>query len=122
MNITADDAKRSCSNSKSMSVMLDRLLKVFQAKILDAGKDGLSSVSVPMPVNFNIPGMSNSTAQTIIYSKLIEELKSRKFNVHIIMERSVVVFHISWIAKKDNAHMQHMREIIAKHTISSKLS
>ena len=59
--------------------------------------------------------MSNQTAQTIIYHRLIEECEKKGFNVTLSMSSSSVTYCIRWDIKQDSTNLKQMRDMIASH-------
>jgi hypothetical protein len=116
MNITAKRVQQYSSSSYIIETTVKTILQTFQAEIIEASKNGGTSVRVPVPTNFNVANMSNKTAQTIIYHKLIEELKKNDFEVNIIMKESQVTYCIKWdIDTSDDNDLSSMRKYIASH-------
>jgi hypothetical protein len=120
MNITADQVRRSSTGSMLVDQEIKTILKTFQAEIVDAGKSGYTNVVIPVPMNFNIANVSNQTAQTIIYHRLIDECEAKGFNVRLSMSSSAVTYNIRWDIKQDSGDLKSMREVIASHISQSK--
>lgn len=120
MNITADQIQQTCSSTQLIEHEIKTILKTMQSEIIEAGKNGSTSVVVSVPTNFNIVNMSNQTAQTIVYHRLIEDLEENGFNVKLAMEDSYVTYCIRWDIQKDDKDLKNMRNIIASHLVSVK--
>lgn len=119
MNITADQVQRSCSGTQIIEQEIRTLLKTMQSEIIEESKNGSTSVVVSVPTNFSIVNMSNQTAQTIIYHRLIEEIEEKGFNVKISMDDSAVTYCIRWDIKKDHKDLKNMRNVIAAHIVKT---
>lgn len=122
MNITADQVQKSCTGTQLIELEIKTIMKTFQSEIMEAGKNGHTSVVVAVPTNFNIVNMNNKTAQTIVYHRLIEECEERGFNVKISMDQSAVTYCIRWDIKMDSGDLNEMRNVIASHIAKSTLS
>lgn len=120
MNITAESIQRSCTGTQLIATEIKTILKAFQSEITEAGKNGYTHITVPVPTNFDIPGMNNQTAQTIIYHGLIEECENRGFNVKMSMDPSGVTYCIRWDIKRDGNDLKNMRNFIAAHIVPQK--
>ena len=119
MNITAEQIQGSVSRSRIIGSEIKTLLRTIQSEILQSSKNGSTGVSVAIPTNFSIVGMSNQTAQTIIYHGLIEELEDRGFTVKIEMKNSSVKYHIYWHIDDNNTGLKTMRDVIASKIVKS---
>ena len=117
MNITASQVQKSCSGTQLIDFEINTILKTFQSEIIDAGKNGHTSVIIGVPTNFNIININNKTAQTIIYHRLIEECEKNGFNVKISLNESSVTYCIRWDIKTENTDLNEMRNIIASHMV-----
>jgi hypothetical protein len=122
MNITAVQIQKSCSGTQLIEQEIRSILKTFQSEIVEAGKNGSTSVIVEVPTNFNITGMSNRTAQTIIYNRLIENVEENGFNVRVSMTESGVTYCIRWDIQKNDSDLADMRNVIASHMARTKRS
>jgi hypothetical protein len=122
MNITASQVQQSCVTSQVLEQKINVILKTFQASIIDASKNGLTSVNLCVPTNFSIGNMDNKTAQTIIYGRLIQELEDKEFNVKISMSTSSVTYYVRWDVETDSGDLKHMRTNIAQHLIQEDIN
>ena len=119
MNITAEQVQKKSSGSAILEHEIKMILKTFQSQINDSAKNGATRVVVPVPTNFNIINMNNKAAQTIIYYRLIEELKNKGFNVKISGNDSQLIFCIRWDLPQDNIDLTQMRNVIASHIVKN---
>jgi hypothetical protein len=119
MDITADQARKSNLGDRLIDQEVKKILKYIQGCILDAGKKGETFVIVTVPVNFDIPNITNKEAQTVIYYKIIEECLDKGFRVKISMDVSVVTYCIYWYAENSDRDLGKMREVIAKHAVKN---
>lgn len=118
MDVTASQLQRNCSGSLILKQEIKKILKTFQRQIIEASRNGETRVVVSVPTNFNIISLNNTSAQTIIYHKLIEELESKGFNVKIRMDKGSTscTYCIRW-GISDNRDLNNMRDVIASHVI-----
>lgn len=118
MNITARELQKN-TVSYTIDNTVKSLLSTIQCEIIDASKKDLNNVVFQLPTNFDVSSMPNKTAQTIIYSKILDILETNGFNVLIDMRKSSVSFIISWAVKCD-VDLKKMRNKIASRMIKSK--
>jgi hypothetical protein len=120
MDITAEGVQRINTSSQILEQQITSILKTFKSEIIEASKNGETRVIIAVPSNFTIINMNNTTAQTIIYHRLIEELESKGFNVKMAMDNSVITYCIRWDIKTTDYDLKHMRDNIAGHVIKGK--
>jgi hypothetical protein len=120
MNITADQVQKSCTGTQLIEQQINTILKTFQSEIVESSKNGYTSVVISVPTNFNIVSMSNQTAQTIIYHRLIDECEERGFNVKLSMNTGAVTYCIRWDIKQNGGNLKKMRNVIASHIVTKK--
>jgi hypothetical protein len=118
MNITADQVQKSCTGTQLIEQEIKIILKTFVSEITEASKGGYTSVVVLVPTNFNIVGMTNQTAQTLIYHRLIDECEEKGFNVKLSMDTGGVTYCIRWDIKQNDRDLKEMRNVIASHVVS----
>jgi uncharacterized membrane-anchored protein len=120
MNISADQVQKSCVGTQIIEQEINTIFKTFQSEILEASKNGCTRVVVEVPTNFNIVGMSNQTAQTVIYHRLIKECEDKGFSVKLSLDSSAVTYCIQWNINKNSKDLTHMRDVIATHVVGKK--
>ena len=120
MDITADQIQQTCAGAQVIEQQISTILKTFQSEIIEASKNGYTQVVVAVPTNFNIVGMDNKTAQTIVYHSLIETVEKKGFKVRLSLKSSAVTYCIKWDITKKHSGLNNMRNIIASHMITSK--
>jgi hypothetical protein len=120
MNINAEQVQKSCTGTQLLNKEVKNILSTMQSSITEAGKNGSTSVTIPVPMNFNIGGMDNMTAQTIIYHRLIKELEDNGFTVNIYTTKSECKYCVRWDFKKKDGDLSKMREEIAARIVKSK--
>lgn len=117
LEISAHEVKDACIYNHVIHDQLREIFATIQGAIRESSKHGISKISIPIPSNFNIPGMKNKTAQTIIYHTIIKELKAKGFDVSLKASLDVVVFNIGWQVNNSDDELVSMREDIAKHLV-----
>jgi aspartyl/asparaginyl-tRNA synthetase len=118
MDISAADLRRKSINSSQIRRTVEDLLKTIRSNILDSDKNGMTYVYVDIPTNFNISGLSNKDAQTIIYSDLIKKIEKQGFVVGLTITDSVVTYCIDWGTQTDTKELKNMRDDIASRLIN----
>jgi hypothetical protein len=117
LDISAHDVKDASIYNHVIHDNLREIFATIQGDIRESSKHGISKISVPLPANFNIPGMKNQTAQTIIYHTVLKVLKNKGFEVSLKASVDVMVFNIGWQISNSDDELIKMREDIAKHLV-----
>jgi len=117
LDISAHDVKDASIYNHVIHDHLREIFATIQGDIREGSKHGISKISIPLPANFNIPGMKNQTAQTIIYHTVLKVLKNKGFEVSLKASVDVMVFNIGWQISNSDDELVKMREDIAKHLI-----
>lgn len=120
MRISAAQARSMGAGTRVVEMEYANVLRAIQDVITVSGRDGLTACNVPVPVNFSAGALSNSSAQTIIYHKIITELESKGFQVRINMAPDApdnVSFDIRWDVADDSADLEQMHRNIARHRV-----
>jgi len=115
MNITAEQVQKKSSGSVVLEREIKMIIQTFQSEINESARNGSTKAVIPIPTNFNIVNMNNQVAQTVIYYRLIKELKNKGFSVKIFVDDSQVSFCIRWDIPDDNVDLLQMRDVIASH-------
>jgi hypothetical protein len=96
---------------------------MIDEKIKEAHSAGLrDSVSVNIPNLFDVPNMKNKDAQRKIYACIIENLKSREFDVELELCDSCTIVNVSWLSKEERAEINYELNLIAKHILKNNAS
>ena len=117
MDITASSLHVYNRSNRTINQQFNGLLKSIQSSILDASKNGQTEIKIPVPINFENTNINNKTTQTIIYSRLISELKKNGFKVGVYINKDNVIYYIKWLDSISDG-LGAMRELIASHKIN----
>lgn len=114
MQISARDLKEASPTTTALKLEIKKHVQYIQADIRDKHRAKIRFTQYDLPVNFDIPNLSNSEAQTHIYAGVIEQLKHNKFEVGMQMSRRPLVcrLEISWISDQDLSEADRQKRII----------
>jgi hypothetical protein len=112
MELTAEYIREQCTTTVELDLQIKLILQTFKSEILEASKNGLTHVIVPVPVNFRSIDSDNATTQTIIYCRLIEHMEEKGFAVIVDWDDSHISFEIRWDLKKEDRNLARMRNVI----------
>jgi hypothetical protein len=93
----------------------DIVRRINQELIL-AHREGKHLVITSIPITFSISNMSNKDSQRVIWSSVIEELRSKNYRVWISPTSETCRIKITWVSPADENDIQNQMNIIAKHT------
>ncbi len=96
---------------KSILAHIDERIKISY----DSGSR--ETISISVPIHFDIPYMTNKDAQREIYYLIIKDLKKREFNVKIKLNANNTIFYVSWNTDDDKKVIEYKNTILAEHTI-----
>ena len=117
MSVKANSLKNNSSKNKLIQKEITSILGSIDDEIkISYDKDDYS-VNVSVPITFSIPYMSNKNAQRVIYSKILESLISRDFNVKIHLSDDKTIFNITWLSDEEKKDIEYQNILLAKYTI-----
>lgn len=116
MSLKADVLKENEVQKKSISREVKNILGHIDDKIKVAHEAGVRDpVKITVPINFNIPYMSNKDSQRRIYYLLIKDLKERGFHVKVKLEENSTVFIVSWLSEQERDEIEYETAVILEH-------
>lgn len=117
MSIQASDLKINPNKIKYAMKEVRIILRMIDDDIKIAYDRGECRVSVPVPITFAIPHMSNKDAQRIIYYKILESLIDRGYIVKIGLTLKRTVFLIKWLTENEEHDVELQNTLLRKHQI-----
>ena len=115
MDISASDLHRKSGIGQINSEIID-ILKAIKYKIIDAHTNGFCEIDFELPDIFSVNSMDLGDLQTIIYSRVIEKLEEKDFNVKLrVKGSSSYTLNIRWRSLLDPAEKEHMKAVIISH-------
>ncbi len=98
------------------------ILLQINSMILNIHKAKMASkCSFNLPVNFDpIEGVTNKQIQTVVYYNVINELKTKGYEVNLRLTKGYSTLLISWEHKIENIELQKMKELLESVIIKDK--
>lgn len=109
--------KQKVITNSEMSDIIKILLLNINDSIMNAVKNRQQHVYQSIPLHFNIPNMTNSKAQLLIYTELINILEENGYHVRINKETNVWMIS-GWEIKCDDEIKKDLLELLASRTIN----
>ena len=116
MSLKADVLKENEVQKKAIAREVKNILAHIDDKIKVAHEAGTRDpVKVSVPINFNIPYMSNRDSQRKIYYSIIKDLRERKFHVKVDLQENSTIFIVSWLSDEERAEIDYETAVIIEH-------
>lgn len=120
MSLKADTLKSNPNKLKLISKELNVILSHIDEEIKSAYDQDKTKLTVTLPITFAIANMSNTSAQRIIYYKILESLLARNYIVKIHMATEQTLLFITWLSEDEEKDIDLQNILIAKHSIQKK--
>jgi hypothetical protein len=117
MSIKADSLKINENKKKIINKQVVEILAHIDEELKKAHEQDKNVVSVTVPITFSIPYVSNKNAQRIIYSRLLESLIDRGYDVKISLSEEQTKLIIRWLTDEEEKDIEKQNQLLAKHTI-----
>jgi len=118
MSFKAGSLKNNESQKKAITRDLTSIMATINDNIRVAYESGADRVTVAVPITFNIPYMTNSDAQRIIYFHILKDLLERDFIVQLDLKQNATIFYIRWISDEEEKEIELQKALIAKYSKS----
>lgn len=93
----------------------DIILKI-NTELKQAQRDGNYHIITEIPFIFDIPNMKNKDAQRIIWTKAIEIIKNKNFDVRIDFDQNKCRLKISWLDQEQRANIDRETHLLNECT------
>ena len=117
MSLKAESLKINPNKKKAIMKEVTAILAQIDDEIKHAYDQDKTSISATVPVTFNIPYMSNTTAQRNVYYHILSSLLDRGFIVKIHLSPDSTTFFIKWLSEDEEKEVDLCNTLIAKHAI-----
>lgn len=91
---------------------LKEIIIRINIELKQAQRDGCFHIITEIPFIYDIPNMKNKTAQRIIWSKTIDILKNKNFEVKIDFNQAKCRLKISWLDSEQRSNIEHENGIL----------
>ena len=117
-NIVIDANKLRHSNiqKKALKENIIQILRKINDELSVSHREGYHKIVTTLPTVFDIPNMSNTVSQRIIWFKVIQHLLEKHFRVDIYPTKNFCKLRITWITKEDEEMISIQNKTIAERT------
>lgn len=113
--VPANNLRNNSLQKRSLREAATEIIKRISQELITAHREGLHDIITEIPITFSIPNMSNKDSQRVIWSKVIDELKLKKYRVWISPAKDTCRLKITWMSPDDETEVKYQMQIIAKH-------
>ena len=113
MALRADQLKQTAISTSALESIVREQLRMIDTKIQNSDKTfGRNVVRVELETSFSIPGLAKSEQQRYVYSKLLQSIAERGFEVKIVLDQTYTCLYIAYTLEFDQAQLDAMNTII----------
>lgn len=115
MSLHANSLKSNKLQKQAVAKEVKHILGLLDDELKSAHEQGKHKVSIPLPISFSIPYMSNKEAQRKIYVRVLRSLLKREFNPKIELSKTQTIFHITWLSDEEQEEIQEETVLLQRH-------
>lgn len=120
MSLRAEDLKKSTATASAYEAVVKERLRMIDTAIQSAPRAfGRNVVKVSLDANFSLPGLDPREQQRYVYSEIIQSLKKRGFEVHILLDRRGAELYVAYEISFDQREVDAMNQILGKAMIEA---
>jgi hypothetical protein len=101
---------------RQLKESITEIVRRINQELILAHREGKHFIITSIPITFSISNMFNKDSQRVIWSNVIEELRSKNYRVWISPSNETCRIKITWVSPEDENDIQNQMNIIAKHT------
>jgi len=110
--ISAKKLQKNSPRIIALNKELTSTLKNINNEIKNVSNTNITYIKYSFMPYFDIPGMNNKDAQSIIYGKAIEELEKNGFDITVIGSRDKVKLLISWDIHYNKSEIDRYKNLL----------
>jgi hypothetical protein len=114
--IEANTLRVNSNQKRSINEFINEIVIGINKELKNARFNNVNYIITELPIVIGITNMANSDAQRVVYSKVIELLKNKGFNVKINHTPNVCRLKISWLTSEEEREVQRQLRIIQEST------
>lgn len=121
MSLTSDSLSAMTFNSKALESVVKEQLHIIDNLLRTMVKTvGVNCLKYKLPMSFPIPGVTEvSDQQRFVYSSIITSLKSRGFDVGIVLTEETNIMAIRFMVKFTDEQVNAMNSVLKSVIISA---
>jgi hypothetical protein len=108
----ANDLKNTNLQKRAINEYVENIILQINKELQSAKLYGKHFIITEIPIIFDIPHMTQSDSQRIIWAKIISLLKEKSFDVKINPTNDSCRLKITWFSDAEQRDMDHQNKII----------
>lgn len=118
--IHANNLRNNNLQKRQLKEVITEIIRRINQELIVAHKEGKHDIITNIPITFNISNMTNKDSQRIVWSNIIEELKSKSYRIWIYPDKDICSIKITWMSEEDELEVESQLKLIVKHTKKTK--
>jgi hypothetical protein len=114
--IHANSLKNNSLQKRQLKEVITDIIRRISQELIVAHREGKHCITTTIPITFTIPNMSNKDSQRVIWSNIIDELKSKSYRIWISPSKDICNVKITWMSPDDETEIANQMSLIIKHT------
>lgn len=114
--IHANKLRNNNLQKRQLKEVITDIIRRINQELIVAHKEGKHDIITNIPITFNISNMTNKDSQRIVWSNIIEELKSKSYRIWIYPDKDICSVKITWMSEEDELEVESQLKLIIKHT------
>jgi hypothetical protein len=114
--IHANSLKNNSLQKRQLKEIITDIIRRISQELIVAHREGKHSIMTNIPITFTIPNMSNKDSQRVVWSNIIDELKSKSYRIWISPSKNTCNVKITWMSPDDENEIKTQMKLIIKHT------
>jgi hypothetical protein len=114
--IHANSLKNNSLQKRQLKEIITDIIRRISQELIIAHREGKHSITTNIPITFTIPNMSNKDSQRVVWSNIIDELKSKSYRIWISPSKDTCHVKITWMSPDDENEITTQMKLIIKHT------
>ena len=112
--INAQQLKQTSLQTREISSNVDDILKELSTSIQTAHDNGQYEIISELPITFDIPNMSNASAQRKVWYHVLSTLKLQGYTIALKMSNVQCISKISWVTVEEKTTIDRENQFIAQ--------
>jgi hypothetical protein len=114
--IHANSLKNNSLQKRQLKEIITDIIKRISQELISAHREGKHLIITNIPITYSISNMTNKDSQRVIWSNIIDELKSKSYRVWISPNSNTCNVKITWMSDDDESDIENQLQLIVKHT------
>jgi hypothetical protein len=114
--IHANSLKNNNLQKRQLKEVITDIIRRINQELIIAHREGKHCIITNIPITFSISNMTNKDSQRVVWSNIIDELKSKSYRIWINPNSNICNVKITWMSPTDESDIENQIKLIVKHT------